>query len=680
MKARGRAARATTAALVAGAAVLVAWPWATGPQGLVGLDRGNYAARIHAFSDSWSGPGSALPELTRWSGLGEPFVLYNGSLASCAGGALAALLEAAGRAPERAVHDALRAAWLVCDALAALLAFAGLRLAGAGRAGALVGSLAWGLVWPRLGESIHAANLEHAAVLALLPLAAGLVARIVRRPAAWRRPAGLLGVVLALVVPIHPGLSLILGGQVALAATIALLARRRSAARRLGPTVASLLLAAALGAAGSLWFWGPLLEQRRAFEDPGPTRPSDEATLLDYVDRTLWFSDPDASRFALSPDNYLASAYVGLTVVALGACAVAGRRTRRRALGALALGLASALVSLHPAWTTALFGPIHGLSAVRFAAPAALWACVAAALGVDALARALMPRLGPRARPLHVAAAVGALVALDLLSLTWGTGALYRPVPSAEHPLCADRAAALAPLWGVIARHPRGPSFGRVLDVPALELHEGVVVHGRPAADGLERHGWRPGARAALQRARQGVEDAVLGARTDDELRGLGPLLDRLAVRWVTVLAPGRPLPPSLPGLTRVTARGDAALYERLAPPGRVTVLDETDEAARLRLADGPAGPLEVARQTHARLRAAFVGPDGRELDLPITESDAGLVLVDVPAGPGELRLWLEPWAGAGAARALAWLALAGCLILIVRPDLLSRGRAGAPP
>lgn len=658
----------------------MAWPWLTGLQGIVGLDRGNYAARVHAFSRSWSGDGSALPELTRWSGLGEPFVLYNGSLASCAGGALAALLEHGGATPEQAVSSALRVAWIACDALAVLLAFAGLRLAGAGRAGGLVGALAWGLVWPRLGESIHAANLEHAAVLALLPLAAGLVARIVRRPASWQRPTGLLGVVLALVVPIHPGLSLIFGSQIALAVALALHLRRRPAPRQVGRAARALALATALGAAGALWFWGPLLEQRHAFHDPGPTRPSPAASLLDYVDRTLWFADPDASRLALSPDNYLSSAYVGLTVVGLGAFAVASRRTRRRALTAVALGLGSALVSLHPAWTTAVFGPIHGLSAVRFAAPTALWACIAAALGADALARAIAPRLGPRARPLHVATALGLVVALDLLSVTWGTGALYRPAATPEHPLCADRAAALAPLWRVIAQQPAGQAFERVLDVPALELHEAVVVHGRPAADGLERHGWRPGARAALQSARQAVEDAVLRTRAVDELAGLGPLLDRLSVRWVTVLAPGRALPSTLPGLTRVTARGDAALYERVTRPGRLELLDETDEAVRLRLGDGAAAPLEVARQAHPRLRAVFVDPDGRERALPITESDAGLVLVDVPAGPGELRVALEPWSGAGPARVLASLALASCLVLVVRPSTRWRRRQGDRP
>ncbi len=675
---RGRAARATTAALVGAAALLAAWPWLTGPRGVVGLDRGNYAARVLVFAEAWA-RGDPLPELTRWAGAGEPFVLFNGSLAACAGGALAGLLGALGASTETAVAGALRATWVACDALAVLLGFAGLRLAGVGRAGALVGALAWALTWARRGESIHAANLEHAAFLALLPLAAGLVAHLVRRPHAWRRSTPALALVLALLVPIHPGLAVIFGAQVALAAVLGLAARRGPAhppARPVGP----LLLAAALGAAGALWFWGRLLVERHAFHDPGPARPSPEATLLDYLDRSLWFAEPGVSRLALSPDNYLSSAYVGGTVLALGVAALGLRRVRRRAGAALALALGSALVSLHPAWTTAVFGPIHGLSAVRFAAPAAFWTCVAAALGADALARALAPRLGRGGRPLHAGAGLALVVALDLLSVTWGTSRLYAPPTSPEHPVCAGYAVDLAPVWDDLARRPRGPGFDRVLEVPSLELHEGVIVHGHPALDGLERHGWRPGARDALASARQRVEAAVLegGLPADDP--ELLRLLDRLGVRWVVVLAGGYPLPDRLAGLARVALHGDAALYER-APPARgprgLEVLDDHDERVRLRVTDGPAGRVEVARQAHRRLIATWTGADGAARELSTGESELGLLEVDLPAGPGELTLALEPWWGAAPSGIVGVLAaLLGLLVASGRP--LPRPRRSA--
>ncbi len=572
---RGRAARATTAALVGGAALLVAWPWLTALRGGVGLDRGNYAARVFVFARAWAA-GDPLPEVTRWAGAGEPFVLFNGSLGACAAGGLAAALEGAGWDVEAAVAAALRAAWVTCDALAVLLAFAGLRLAGAGRAGALVGAAAWGLTWPRRGESIHAANLEHAAFLALVPLAAGLVARLVRRPPVegspptWRRSAAALGLVLALIVPIHPGLSVIFGLQIALAAGVALVVRRRGPAHAPGRALGPPLVASALGAAGSLWFWGRLLAHRGAFHDPGPAGGSPDATLLDYLDRSLWFADPGATRLALSPDNYLSSAYLGGTVVALALAGLALRPVRRRAAAAVGLALGSALISLHPDWTTAVFGPIHGLSAIRFAAPAALWTCAAAALGTDALARTLAPRLGSGGRPLHVGAALALVVALDLLSVTWGTGGLYAPSVAPGHPLCAGYAVDLVPAWDELARRPRGAGFERVLEVPGLELHEGAVVHGRPALDGLERHGWRPGTREALVRARRLVEAAVLAdAPMDDDAAAagaseLGALLDRLGVRWVAVLAGGHPLPPRLPGLVRAAHLADTALYERV--------------------------------------------------------------------------------------------------------------------
>lgn len=666
---RGRARRATAAALVAGAALLVAWPWATGLRGVLGLDRGNYAARVFVFARAWE-RGDPLPEVTRWAGAGEPFVLFNGSLASCAAGGLAALLGAAGLGAEAATALALRAAWVACDALAVLLAFLGLRLAGVGRAGALVGALAWGLVWPRRGESIHAANLEHAAFLALVPLAAGLVGRLVRRPARWRRPAAALAVVLAALVPIHPGLAVIFGAQVALAAAAALIARRRAPAHAPRRSLGPLLLAAALGAAGSLWFWGRLLATRHAFMDPGPSRAEPEATLLDYLDRSLWFADPGGTRLALSPDNYLSSAYLGVTVVALGLLGAALPPVRRRAAAALSLGLGSALVSLHPDWTTAVFGPIHGLSAIRFAAPAAFWTCAAAALGADALARALAPRLGPRGRPLHVAAALGVAVAADLLTLTAGTGRLYAPETSPAHPVCAGYAIDLAPTWDDLARRPAGAGFERVLQVPALELHEGPIVHGRPALDGLERHGWRPGARDGLWRARDLVERAVTGALAPDD-PPLGPLLDRLGVRWVVVLATDVPLPARLPGLVRV-ARGEVvALYERAqdrpVAPRAVEVLEEHDERVRLRLGDGPAGPLEVARQAHPRLVARWTGSDGQTRPLDAAESDLGLVTVALPPGPGELTLTLEPWSGAAPSGIVA--ALAALVVLVLAVD-----------
>jgi hypothetical protein len=200
------------------------------------------------------------------------------------------------------------------------------------------GAATWALAWPRRGESIHAANLEHVAFLTLLPLAAGLAATIVRRPGRARRPAAALGLAVAGLVTCHPGLAVVHGAPLAALVTGAAVVRHRRRPRRARARRAALALATAVGAGGSTWFTWPLLAERAEFgrgvEVPGA---DEEASLLDYADRALWFSAPGEGRAAVSPGNYLSSAYLGATALALGAFGVAppgrapapGRRGRR---------------------------------------------------------------------------------------------------------------------------------------------------------------------------------------------------------------------------------------------------------------------------------------------------------------------------------------------------------------
>ena len=276
---------------------------------------------------------------------------WNASPAACAGGALAAIFGWSGAGPEAAAASALRVSSVLLDGLAPLLAWWALRRVGLGRGAALAGAATWALTWPRRGESIHAANLEHVAFLTLLPLAAGLAATIVRRPGRARRPAAGLGLVVAALVTCHSGLAVVHGAPLAALVAGAALVRHRRRPRALGRVAGALALAAAVGVAGSLWFTGPLVAERAEFgrgvEVPGA---DDEATLLDYADRALWFSAPGASRSAVSPGNYLSSAYLGATALALGAFGLLLPGGRRRlAAGAVGLGLGCALVSLHPA-------------------------------------------------------------------------------------------------------------------------------------------------------------------------------------------------------------------------------------------------------------------------------------------------------------------------------------------
>lgn len=642
--------------------VLIAvWPHLRGLSGVLGLDLANYGVRIWIFAQAWSA-GAPLPELTRWSGCGEPFVLYNGSLASCLAGGCAWILGGLGAGSEQATAWALRGAYVLCDGGSVLLAFLALRWAGVGRAGALVGAAGWGLGWLRRGESIHAANLEHAAFLALLPLAAGLLARVVRRPHQLRRPLAGLGLVLAFLVPVHPGLALIFGVQLALAVGLAigLKPRARHDARRL---VGALLLSGAVAALATAWFSVQLLAERAEFGlVPFPIAADPDASLLDYLNRSLWFADRE--RYALSPSNYLSSAYAGLSLFALALVGLALPGARRRVAAALALALGSALVSLHPAWTTALFGEIYGLASIRFAAPAFLWLVVAAALGADRLCQLVRHQrrgrghTSPIRRPALVAClSLTALVAADFGFLT-RDNPLYEPQTNARHPLSVGVAAGLAPLWEQIARLERDraePRIHRVLGHPHLEQHQGVLVHGLPLADGLERHGWRPGARAALDRARGAVEQALRGEPTD-----LGGALDALAIRYVTILDPGGRLPPRLPGLVRrALAPPIVALYERdgptpafVLPGGAARLIEERDRRIRLEVTRGGAA-LELRRQFHPRWRARF-----GDADLPVRESARGMMTVDLPAGSGELVLTHAPWPGRVPAGLLSLLAL----------------------
>ena len=85
-----------------------------------------------------------------------------------------------------------------------------------------MGAVSWGFGWLRRGESIHAANLEHAVFLALLPWAAGLTARLTRHAAPSRSAVCALALLASWLVPLHPGLALIYGAWVALAGLLAL--------------------------------------------------------------------------------------------------------------------------------------------------------------------------------------------------------------------------------------------------------------------------------------------------------------------------------------------------------------------------------------------------------------------------------------------------------------------------
>jgi hypothetical protein len=638
-------------------AVYVGMPYLLGLRGLAGLDLANYAARIHLFAQAWSA-GDPFPELTRWTGCGEPFVLFNGSLASWLGGCLAWLLQALGQGAEVATARALRAVYVLCDAGAVLAAYWALRQAGASWAGALAGAAAWGCGWLRRGESLHAANLEHAAFLALLPLAAGLIARLVRRPQAPGRPTAALALVLALLVPIHPGLGVIFGVQLALLAGVAVGVRRR----RPRESLAAGATAALWGALACAWFAGPLLAERGAFgQGVAPIEPEAAATLLDYLDRSLWFSAPGKTRFALSPSNYLSSAYAGISVVVLALAGAALPGRRRRAAACLLMALVSAVISLRPSWTTAVFGPVYGLASIRFAAPAFFWLCAGAALGVDSLARWALARTRNPAATLVVAVGAALVVAADFATLESHAGDRYAvQITDRDHPLCAQGGLLLGAHWEQIAAAQPSSGFDRVLSVPNYELHQGLLVHGRRSVDGLERHGWRGGLRQLLASAREDVVGTLAGRRSDPAA------LDRLGVRWVTTL-----LQPAVdrPGLRLVASDPEAraALYERAAPPPAwgdgltATLAREADEDFELQV-DGSGGPLVVSRQFHRRWEARW---DDDATPLPVAPTADGLLQVEVPAGRGRLRVTLAPWGGRWLTRpltALAWLlALAVC-------------------
>jgi len=660
--------------IVGATAAVAAAPWLVGLPGMLGLDLGNYAARVALFAEGW-GEGDPLRALTRWTGCGEPFVLYNGSLASAAAGAVAWLLGVLGAGAERAAALALRSAYVVCDGLAAAGAYWALRTAGRGRVGAAAGAAAWTLGWLRRGESVHAANLEHAAFLALLPWVLGLAAGLVRRPPAGARPGlprvAALGLLLALVVPIHPGWAVIFGlqGGLLLAAWLALDRRVRPGA---GRAAAALAAAAAVGALAAAWFWVPLLAERGEFARGAGAlvRAGSEASLLDYLDRSLLFGAGE--RWALSPDFYLGSAYAGWTVLALGLAGVAlpGRRGWA-GLGLLA-GALSAWVSLRPDWTEAAFGPVYGLASIRFAAPAFAWWVVAAAAGADAVAARVRSRAGGRIAPGRLRPLTGgvlvALVAVDLGSLS--RAEYHAGERQAAHPLCTGVAAALAPVWEALAAAPRAPGAAeRVLGVPNYELHQGLVVHGRPLADGLERHAWRPGTRDAVNRLRAGLTASL--AEPAASRPRLPRLLDALGVRWVTVLDVEGRLPERLPGLVRRARPHEvAALYERAGPPpplasypaGEVRSVDEANARVRLEVA-GPGGELLVRRQWRPRWTARLE-PAGGE-PLPLRETERGFVAVELPPGAAAVALVHEEplaYALADALAALAWLAALGAL------------------